>query len=220
MQAAGLIEQALRLIAPHPVLEDFEMRGIGANLLDRDLMGAPKALHLFAIDFLRARPALWAPQHDHRPARAAAYLAAAGKDLNGADAVEHFIERARHLFVHLFGIAALDEEGIVTITRQKLPYFFIRHAAHNGRIGNLVAVEMKDRQNRAVIRRVEEFVRMPGGGKGTRLSFAIADDASGNEVGIVESCAIGMNQRIAELAAFMDRSRRFRCGVAGDAARE
>src|SRR6185312_5516717 len=114
VQTAGLVEQAFRLIASHPVLEDFEMSSIGANLLDRDLMSTPEALDLLAIDFLRTGPALRATQDNHRPARAAVHLAAAGKGLNSADAVEHFVERARHLLVHLGGIAALDAEGIVS----------------------------------------------------------------------------------------------------------
>ena len=39
-----------------------------------------------------------------------------------------------------------------------------------------------------------------------------------DQVGIVERGAIGMHQRVAELAAFVDRARRFRRGVARNAA--
>ena len=55
---------------------------------------------------------------------------------------------------------------------------------------------------------------MPAGGLRADLGFAVADDAGDQQVRIVE----GLRQRVAELAAFMDRSRRFGGDVARDAA--
>ena len=93
-------------------------------------------------------------------------------------------------------------------------------AGQDGGIGDLVAVEMQDRQNRAVGRRVEEFVGVPARRKRPGLRFAVADDAGHDQVGIVERRAEGMRERIAELAAFVDRAGRLRRHVAGNAARE
>jgi hypothetical protein len=51
---------------------------------------------------------------------------------------------------------------------------------------------------------------MPGSGEGTRFRLAIADDAGDDEIGIVERCSEGMTERVAQLAALMDRARAFR----------
>ena len=50
--------------------------------------------------------------------------------------------------------------------------------------------------------------------------LAIADDTSGDEIGIVEHRPERMTKRIAKLATLVDRSRAFRRDVAGDAAGE
>ena len=42
---------------------------------------------------------------------------------------------------------------------------------------------------------------------GPGFGFAVADDAGGDEIGVVEHRAKGMAQRIAELAAFVDADR-------------
>ena len=48
---------------------------------------------------------------------------------------------------------------------------------------------------------------MPGRRERPGLRFAVADDARDDQLGVVERRAEGMAQRIAELAAFVDRSR-------------
>ena len=77
---------------------------------------------------------------------------------------------------------------------------------------------MQDRQHRAVARRVEKLVGVPRGGQRSGLSLTVADHASHDEIGIVEGGTVCVTERVAELAAFMDRPGCFRCGVAGDAA--
>lgn len=58
---------------------------------------------------------------------------------------------------------------------------------------------------------------MPRRGQRAGLGLAVADHAGDDQVGIIERRAIGMDQRIAELAALADRARRLRRGVAGNA---
>ena len=57
-------------------------------------------------------------------------------------------------------------------------------------------------------------MRLPG----ARFRFAVADDAGDDQIGIVERGSEGMAERIAQLAAFVNRSRRRRRDVAGNAA--
>src|SRR5271157_4543833 len=88
--------------------------------------------------------------------------------------------------------------------------------SQDGRVGNLVAVEMQDRQHRAIGGRIEKLVGMPRRGQWSGLRLAIADDAGDDETGIVEHRPERMAERITQFAAFVDRARAlWRC-VAGD----
>ncbi len=51
---------------------------------------------------------------------------------------------------------------------------------------------------------------MPARGERPRLRFAVANDCSDDEVGVVERRAVGMGKRVAELAAFVNGAGRFR----------
>src|SRR5579859_3941423 len=68
--------------------------------------------------------------------------------------------------------------------------------------------------------RIQKFVRMPASGERSSFCFAVADDARYDQVGIVKSRAVGMRQRIAKLAAFVDGSRSFRRHMTRDPTRK
>ena len=108
---------------------------------------------------------------------------------------------------------------LVAIAAQQVGQFLAADARQHGRIGDLEAVEMQDRQHRAVARRVEKLVGVPAGGQRAGFRLAVADDAGDDQIGIVEGRAIGVQQRIAQFAALMDRARRFRRDMAGNAVR-
>ena len=79
---------------------------------------------------------------------------------------------------------------------------------------------MEDRQHRAVGDGIEKLVRVPGGRQWPGFRFAVADHAGDDQIGIVERRAEGVAQRIAQFAAFVDRSRRGRRDMAGNSARK
>ena len=54
-------------------------------------------------------------------------------------------------------------------------------------------------------------------GERAGFGFAVADDAGDDEIGIVECGAVGVHERVAELAAFVDGAGSFGGDVAGDA---
>ena len=58
---------------------------------------------------------------------------------------------SRHLPMHQPGVVTFDEQGFVTIASKELTDLVVIHPAEHGRIGDLVAVEMKDREHRAVM---------------------------------------------------------------------
>src|SRR5262245_19054458 len=77
---------------------------------------------------------------------------------------------------------------------------------------------MQNGEHGAVARGVEKFVGVPACSQRTRFRLAVADDASHQQVPIVERRAIGVSQGVAEFPAFMNRARRFRRDVAWNAA--
>ena len=86
----------------------------------------------------------------------------------------------------------------------------MRDAGEDRRVGDLVAVQVQDRQHDAVADRVEKLVGMPCGGQWSGLGFAVADDAGDDQLRIVERGPEGMADRITQLAPLMNRSRRLR----------
>ena len=93
-------------------------------------------------------------------------------------------------------------------------------AGENAGIGNLVAVQVEDRQNHPVGRRVQELVGMPARCQRSSLRFAVADDTGNDQIGVVEGRSVGMRKGVAEFAAFVNRTGRLRRNVARNAARE
>ena len=61
---------------------------------------------------------------------------------------------------------------------------------------------------------------MPARRERPGLGLAVADDAADEQVRVVEGGAVGVRERVAELAALVDRARRLGRGVARDPARE
>ena len=61
---------------------------------------------------------------------------------------------------------------------------------------------------------------MPARRQRAGLGLAVADDAADEQVGVVERGAVGVRERVAELAALVDRAGRLGRDVRRDAARE
>ena len=92
--------------------------------------------------------------------------------------------------------------------------------SEDARIGDLVAVEVQDRQNHAVCCRVQEFVGMPACRQRSGLRLAVADDTGNDQVRVVEGCSVGVGDSVAELPAFVNGTGRLRGHMAWNAARE
>jgi hypothetical protein len=59
----------------HPFLEQAQVFGVLAHLVERNLVGTPKSFDLLAVDLLRTGPAFRTPQDDERPARRLRFIA-------------------------------------------------------------------------------------------------------------------------------------------------
>jgi hypothetical protein len=66
-QAAFVVEELLGPVAQEPLLELAQVGGGVPHGGHRHLVRAPAVLGLLPVDLLRARPALWGAQDQHRP---------------------------------------------------------------------------------------------------------------------------------------------------------
>ena len=106
--------------------------------------------------------------------------------LDRADPLDHGVHARRHLLVHGLGVGPFDEVRLVAVADEKALQLLAADPSEHGRIGDLVAVQVQDRQNGAVGGRVEELVGVPGGRERAGLGLAVAHDARDDEIGIVE----------------------------------
>lgn len=106
-----------------------------------------------------------------------------------------------------------DEIGLVSIAHEQIFELGVGDARQHRRVGDLVAIQMQNRQHRAVATRIKKLVGMPRRGQ---RRFAVAHAATRDEVGVVEYRAIRMQQRISKFAAFVDRAGRLGRDMAGE----
>src|SRR5262249_5967874 len=120
------------------------------------------------------------------------------------------IEHIGQVLMDDLRIVSFDEVGSVPHTLEEFLQFVFGDASEETRVSDLVAVQVENWEHTTIAGRVEEFVAVPAGGKRPRLGLTVAHNASDDEVRVVESGPIGMAERIAEFAAFVNAARRFR----------
>ena len=157
-ERARLREQFLRAVAAHPGLDEGEMRGIRLDVADGNLMRAPRALETMAVDFFGSRPALGRAQHDHRPARPRRDPRASCLGLQFANLAYAVLERRGHLPMHRSRVGTFNEIRRPAEAYEQRFEFFGRNARQNRRVRDFVAVEMENRQDGAVVDRIEELI--------------------------------------------------------------
>ena len=81
--------------------------------------------------------------------------------LDVCDLVEDLVDASRHRLVHFSGLGSFDEPRSMAVALEQLAQLALRYARQHGRVGDLVAVEVEDRQDASVPSRVEELVRVP-----------------------------------------------------------
>ena len=118
------------------------------HLAHRHLVSAPVAFGALAVDFLRTGPAFRSPKHDHRPARPLRESVLARVSFDALNICDDFVQRGGHELVHLVRVVPFHEIGRVTVAAKEVIQLLMADAGEHGWIGDLVAVEMQDRQNR------------------------------------------------------------------------
>ena len=171
-------------------------------------MRSPGSLRGQSIHHLRAGPALRSAQHDHRPARPLGASLDAGRVLQRRDLAGNRLEDTRHPLVHRPRIVAVHPVHGVAVPLQQRRQLAVADPRQHRWIGDLVAVQVQDREHGTVADGVEELVGVPACRQRAGLRLAVADDAADDEVGVVEGGPVRVRERVAELAALVDRSGR------------
>ena len=200
------------------------MLGIVADLGERHLVGPPGALHGEPVDHRRAGPAFRAAQHDRRPRRPALQGAGRRGGLDVRDPVQHLVQHAGEPGVGLPRVLAVEADGdherLVAVAAQQRDQLVLGDAGQHRRVGDLVPVQVQDRQHHPVRGGVEELVAVPRGRQRPGLRLPVADHTGDQQIRVVERRPVGVHQGVAELAALVDRPRRLRGRVRGDPAGE
>ena len=74
--------------------------------------------------------------------------------LDSLNIANYVIESGGHEFVHFLWLTPLDEMRRIAIAAKEVVEFLVADPSQDAGIGNFVAVEVQDRQNRAVRDRV------------------------------------------------------------------
>ena len=196
------------------------MRRVLVHRPHRHLVRAPVVLGAPAVDLLRAGPALGRAQHDHRPARAFRETVASRVRLDALDLADDRVQGGGHELVHRLRVVSLDEIRCVPVATEQLVQLLMADPGQDAGIGDLVAVEMQDRQDHPVGDRVQELVGVPARCQRPGFRLAITDHAGDDQIGVVERGAVGVREGVAELAALVDRAGGLRRHVARNAAGE
>src|SRR5580704_16662839 len=164
------------------------------------------------IHFFRASPALRSAQNDHGPAwsRISWSVYRSRFFLDFSYAAVAAIQSAREKLVHDFRVVAFNEIGGVAKTFIQGDKFFVAGARLDCGAGDFVTVQVQDGEHGPISRRIQKLDALPTSFERASLSFAIADDASHDQIRIVERRSQSVDQRIAQFSAFMHGVRRMR----------
>ena len=160
-EPAILVEQFLGLVALHPAFEQLDMIGMVGIDQQRHLVRSEGALDLQAVDDFRSGPALGRLEDDHRPARPGGVVVAPRILLDLPDVLDGLVHGGGHEFMHLFRLIAFHKVRRPAAAAQELLQFLMLDAGQDGRIADLVAVEVQDRQHGSVGDRIEKLVGLP-----------------------------------------------------------
>ena len=138
----------------------------------------------------------------------------------GANLPDGLFQRGGHLLMHQNGVVTFDEIRRVPVADEQRFQLLVADACKDRWIGNLVAIQIQDRQHSPITHGIDELVGMPRRRQRPGLGLTVAHDAGDDQIGIVERHAVGVRETVAEFASFVDGARRFRRDVAPDVARK
>ncbi len=187
------------------------------HLWEGNLVSAEEAFQVVVFDFTGRGPAFGRAEDDHRPSRSVNFAVFPGFFLVVQDLLDALLDGASHGLVHLFQIRPSDNVGCPAVALHELDQLVLGYTSEDGRIVDLVAVQVQDRQDRAVCNWVEELVAVPARRQWTSLGLAITHDRQRNGLGVIEDCTKCMADGVSKFTALVNRAWSLWCHVAADA---
>ena len=102
------------------------------------------------------------------------------------DLVEDVIQGRRELLMDGTRVVAGDQVRRVAVALEERGQLFATDSSQQGRVGDLVAIEVQDRQDCAVADRVDELGGVPCRRQRPGFRFAVTDDTRHDQIGVVE----------------------------------
>ena len=93
-----------------------------------------------------------------------------------------FSKMAGHELMHLFRLITFHKVRRPAAASEKLLQFLMLDAGQDGRVADLVTIEVQDRQHGSIGNWVEKLVGLPCGRQGARFRFTVADDAGDDQI--------------------------------------
>src|SRR5699024_936466 len=145
-----------------------------------------------------------------------------GLDLG--DLVQHLVQQGGEAGVDGDRVLIVEPGGehpwVVPVAAHQVQQLALGDAAEHGGVGDLVPVQVQDRQHHTVGGGVDELGGVPAGGQRPGPRLPVAHHGEHQQVRVVEGGAVGVGEGVAELAALVDGPGGFRGGVRGDAVGE
>src|SRR5580704_4437566 len=162
------------------------------HIAHRHLVTSPIVFALLSVYLWRTGPTLGRAHYDHWPCRTPAESFFSRLTPDPLYFTDYCIKGFGHRVVHLRRLVAFDEKWFVAVSFEKLSQLIIRDSREKTRVCYLVAVKVKDRQDATIALRIQKFVPVPSCRQRTGLGFAVSNNASHYQIGIVEGCSVGM----------------------------
>src|SRR5438477_5160123 len=156
-QFSSFVEQLFGPVTLHPALEDFDVLPL-IHVAHRHLMRAKRPFHYFAINDSGAGPAFGRTQHDHGPLRTPLETRGSRALLDRLNFSEDLVQSGGKQLVHLRWVFAFDEVRRVPAPNKQRLKFWLWNSRQHRRPGDLVAIQMQDRQHGSVAHGVEKLV--------------------------------------------------------------
>jgi hypothetical protein len=220
-ELAFLAEELLWMVGVHPLLEHLQLLRILEDFGERDLVRTPETLEEVTLVVLARRgPTLGRSEDDHGPSRPVSLAGLTSCLLVVQDLLDASFHGGSHGLVHGLEIVAGNDVGCPAVAPHEREKLLFLDSCQDGGVVDLVAVEVQDWKDAAILDRVEELVAVPAGGQRTGLTLSISHDGQSNGLGVVEDGTEGVRERVSELAALVNASHHLRCHVAAVSARE
>ena len=218
---ALLGEEGLWPVGAHPVAKDLEVSLGVASGCQWNLVCAPRALGLLAVDVRRASPTLRGAEDDHWVVRTGCVTCGCAS-LNSADLVEDSLKKSCETTVDGCVVLVVEASNkvvlVVAHAAEELVALTVGNTSKDGWVSNLVAIEVQDWEDDTIGQWVHELVGLPRSCKWAGLCLAVADNSDCQQGWVVQDSAVCVGQGVAQLAALVDGAWSLRCVVGRNSA--